>query len=144
MSKEKIRIAMIGCGSFCRNFVPLFKAHPEVEKVYVCDLIRERAEEYSSMFDVEIIDSFEQALASDKVNSVAIFTQRYKHGPMVIQALKAGKNVYSAVPGGITVEELTEIADLVRKTRLTYSMGETGCYRAAAVFCRREFKKGTL
>ena len=142
--KEKIKIAMIGCGNFCRNFVPLFKAHPEVEKVYVCDLIRERAENYSKEFDVEIIDSFEEVLASDKINSVAIFTQRYKHGPMVIQALKAGKHVYSAVPGGITVDELTEIADLVRKTRLTYSMGETGCYRASAVFCRREFKKGTF
>ena len=32
--KDRIRIAMIGCGRFAKNFVPLFKAHPEVEKVY--------------------------------------------------------------------------------------------------------------
>ena len=43
MENRKIKIAFIGCGSFARYFVPLFKAHPEVEKVWVCDLIPERA-----------------------------------------------------------------------------------------------------
>ena len=57
--KEKMRIAVIGCGNFAKNFVPLFKAHHVVEKVYVCDLIKERAQKYSEDFDVEIIDSFE-------------------------------------------------------------------------------------
>lgn len=141
---EKIKIAFIGCGRFCKFFVPLFKAHPSVEKVYVCDLKRERAEEYSKNFGVDIIDSFEEALSSDKVNSVAIFAQRFKHGEMVIKALKAGKHVYSAVPGAVSVDELMEIEELVRKTRLTYSMGETGFYRAPAIFARKEFKKGTF
>jgi predicted dehydrogenase len=63
---------------------------------------------------------------------------------MVIEALKAGKHVYSAVPCGITAREITEIEKLVRETRLTYSMGETGYYRAPALFCRREYKKGTF
>ena len=142
--KEKLRIAVIGCGRFAKNFVPLFKAHPVTEKVYVCDLIRERAEDYSAKFGVDIIDSFEEALSSSKVNAVAIFTQRDKHGPMVIAALKAGKHVYSAVPCSISVDDIIEIERLVRETRLTYSMGETGYYRAATLFCRREFKKGSF
>jgi len=142
--KEKIKIAVIGCGRFSPFFVPLFKAHPFVEEVYVCDLIKERAEDFAKRFDVKTIDSFEEALASDNINSVAIFTQRFKHGPMVIQALKAGKHVYSAVPGAVSVEEIVEIESLVRKTGLTYSMGETGYYRAPAIFCRREFAKGTF
>ena len=142
--KEKIRIAIIGCGRFCGSFIRLFKAHPSVEKVYVCDLIRERAEEKSALYGVDIISSFEEALYSDKVNTVGIFTQRFKHGEMVIQALKAGKHVYSAVPGAIKIEEIAEIMELVKKTRLTYSMGETGFYRAPAIFCREEFLKGTF
>ncbi len=144
MSKEKIKIAIMGCGRFCQFFVPLFKAHPSVEEVYVCDLKRERAEEYAARFGVKIIDSFEEALSSDKINSVAIFTQRTKHGSMVIDALKAGKHVYCAVPCAVDIEEIKEIESLVRKTRLTYTMGETGFYRGPAVFCRREFKKGTF
>ena len=62
MSEKKIRIAFIGCGRFAKHFVPLFKAHPEVEKVFVCDLIPERAQKYSEVFKVPIIESFEEAI----------------------------------------------------------------------------------
>jgi len=141
---EKMKIAIIGCGRFCKFFVPLFKAHPVVEKVYVCDLKKDREAEYATKFNVDRIESFEAALASPQINAVAIFTQRFAHGPMVIKALKAGKHVYSAVPCAISVDEIREIEALVRKTRLTYSMGETGFYRAPAIHCRKEFAKGTF
>ena len=144
MNKEKLRIVIIGCGRFAKSFVPLFKAHPVVEKVYVCDIRKDREERYSNNFDVERWESFEAALESKEINAVAIFTPREMHGPMVISALKAGKHVYSAVPCAIGVEEIKEIARLVKETRLTYSMGETGFYRAPAVYCREEFKKGSF
>ncbi|MBE5771606.1 MAG: Gfo/Idh/MocA family oxidoreductase, partial [Clostridiales bacterium] len=128
--EKKIRIGFVGCGSFCRHFVPLFQAHPAVEFVGVCDLIPERAKEYDDLFHVDkIYDSFEEMLATDELNTIAIFTQRHLHGPMAIAALKAGKNVYSAVPMASSVEEIKEIVELVKQTRLTYSMGETGHYR---------------
>ena len=53
VQKEKIKIAIIGCGRFSKYFVNLFKAHPFVEKVVVCDLIRERAEEYAKTFALQ-------------------------------------------------------------------------------------------
>ena len=141
---EKLRICIIGCGAFARNFVPLFKAHPVTEKVFVCDLIPERSAEYSKKFEVEVIPSFEDAISRKDVNAVAIFVQRHLHGPLVIKALRAGKHVYSAVPCASTVEEIFEIERLVRETRLTYSMGETGFYRAATVFCREKMKSGEM
>ena len=45
--KEKMRIAIVGCGRFSPFFVPLFKADPIVEEVYVCDLKRERAQKFA-------------------------------------------------------------------------------------------------
>jgi len=142
--REPMKIAIIGCGRFSQFFVPLFQAHRMVDEVYVCDLKRERAEEFAQRFGVGIIDSFEEALASEKIHAVAIFTQRFKHGSMVIAALKAGKHVYSSVPCATSIDEIVEIEKLVRQTRLTYSMGETGYYRGPTVFCRREFAKGTF
>jgi len=139
-----MRIAIIGCGRFSQYFVPLFKAHRLVEQVYVCDLKPERAEAFANRFAVKIIGSFEEALASKEINAVAIFTQRFKHGSMVADALRAGKHVYSSVPCATSIEEIVEIEKLVRETRLTYSMGETGFYRGPTVFCRREYAKGTF
>ena len=31
--EQKLVVAVIGCGDFARKFVPLFKAHPLVERV---------------------------------------------------------------------------------------------------------------
>lgn len=62
---EKLNVAVVGCGDFAGHFVPLFKAHPNVEKVYVCDIIREKAEKYAERFNVEIIESFEKVLENE-------------------------------------------------------------------------------
>lgn len=140
----KLRVCFVGCGEFAANFVPLFKAHPLVEKVYVCDLLRERAEKYSAKFGVEIIDSFEEALKSPAVNAVAIFVQRHLHGPLVKQALLAGKHVYSAVPMASRVEECHEIVELVKKTGLTYMMGETCIYYPCSMFCKERYESGEM
>ena len=143
--KEKIRIGFVGCGQFARHFVPLFKAHPACEYVALCDKFRDRAEDYMEKFQVDkIFDTYEEMLASDEINSVAIFTQRNQHGGMAIQALRAGKNVYSAVPMATSIEEIKEIVRLVEETGLTYSMGETGVYRPATIFCRKKYASGEM
>ena len=50
-------------------------------------------------------------LASPEIDAVAIFTQRWTHGPLVVQALRAGKHVYSAVPMAISAEEIGAIIE---------------------------------
>ena len=142
MMSQKLNIAVIGCGDFSRFFISLFRQHPLVEKVWVCDLIRSRAENYSKRFGVEIIDHFESALQSKEINSVAIFAQRHLHGPLVKAALKAGKHVYSAVPMASSVEECQEIVELVKETGLTYMMGETCIYYPCSMFCKSRYEEG--
>lgn len=95
--KEKLRIGILGCGEFSINFTALFKAHPFVEKVVCADTEADKAEEFGKRFDIPYYHSLDELLATD-VNAIAIFTPRHTHGPLVIQCLKAGRHVYSAVP----------------------------------------------
>lgn len=139
---KKLRIAIIGCGPFAKHFVPLFKLHPSVEYVGVCDLISERAQEFKERFDVPVIGTFEDALADERINCIGNFTQRHLHGDIVTRALKAGKHVYSAVPMASTVDECREIVALVKKTGLVYMMAETCYYYPCAMFCREMYNEG--
>ncbi len=142
---DRINICFIGCGRFVRNFIPLFKAHPFVESVSVCDILKDRADAYGKEFGVSrVFYDFNDVLKDSKINAVAIFTQRQLHAPLTIAALKADKNVYSAVPTGLTVEEIQEIEQLVREKRLIFSSGETGAYRACSVFCRSKILSGEM
>ena len=49
-------------------------------------------------------DSLEKLWGSD-FNAVAIFTPRWTHAQIALEALKNGRHVYTAVPMGITQDE---------------------------------------
>ena len=141
---KKMTVAVVGCGDFAKHFVPLFQHHPTVEKVYVCDLLPERAQEYSEKFGTPILESFDAILAKEEITAVAIFTQRHTHGDLVTRALLSGKDVYSAVPMAISVEDCKKIIDAVVKSGKTYMMGETCVYYPCAMYCREQYQAGTF
>lgn len=131
-----ISIGVVGAGQFSPSFIPLFAAHPQVSEVRLTDALPERTAQVAKRFSIEkTYDSFADMLASD-VDAVAIFTQRWTHGPMVLAALDAGKQVYSSVPMAMSVEEAQAIVAAVAERGLTYMMGETSYYNPAAVYCR--------
>jgi predicted dehydrogenase len=138
-----MRIGVVGTGQFARSFISLWQLHPDVEAVYVCDVVPERAREHQQKYDLAgVFPSAEEMFASDEVDSVAIMTQRWTHGPLVLQALEAGKHVYSAVPMALRVEEIKAIVEKVEETGLIYMMGETSYYNPAVVWAREKVAAG--
>ncbi len=142
----KLRVGVVGYGSFSRDFVELFMKHPDVEEVAIAELVEERRQEFLEKYPgCRTFESLDELLeTAPEINCVAIFTQRHLHGPMVIKALKAGKHVYSAVPIGCTVDEIMEIVELVKETKLVYMMGETCYYYPSAIYCREKYKEGAF
>jgi predicted dehydrogenase len=139
-----ISIGVVGAGQFAGQFSALFQLHPDVSDVFVTDLIPERAEELNRLQGLSgTFADFDAMLASD-VDAVAIFTQRWTHGQLVLAALRAGKHVYSAVPMAIEEDEIAAIIDAVRETGLTYMMGETSYYNPATVFARQQLAAGAF
>jgi len=139
---NKMRVAIVGCGEFSQHFIPLFQMHPVVEKVFVCDLIKERAEKYSEKFGVEIVKDFDEILSREDINAVAVFTQRHTHGDLVVRALDSGKAVYSAVPMAVTVEDCKKIVEAVERTGNLYMMGETCVYYPSSMYCKEANEQG--
>ena len=117
-----MKLGLVGVGKFSDDFVRLFNIHPDIDEVVLADLDQDRIKTSMEKHGIKrAFNSYEEML--DKVpelNAVAIFTQRHLHGPMIIEALKRGKHVYSAVPIGCTIEEIKEIVRLVKETRLIY------------------------
>ena len=138
----KLKVGLCGAGRFGTAFVPVFQRHPDVAEVYLADVMPDRlAREAARLGIAKTFDSLESLCRSD-CDCVALFTQRWLHGPQAVEALKAGKHVYSAVPAAITLEELGELVDTVKSTGLIYMLGETSYYRAQTTFCRDKFARG--
>ncbi len=139
---SRIRVGIVGVGSFAQCFIPLFKAHPLVENIVLCDLDSKKLAENSKKHAVpDTCSSLDELCATD-VDAVAIITQHHLHGPQAVQALKAGKHVYSAVPSAISLPEITQLAKTVEATGRIYMIGETSYYYPCAIYCRERFRKG--
>lgn len=135
-------VGLVGAGQFAGQFATLFHHHPGVSAVHVTDVVPSRAADLVHAAGLDgTFDTFDEMLASP-VDAVAIFTQRWTHGPLVVKALRAGKHVYSAVPMAISTEEIAAIIEAVRETGLTYMMGETSYYNPATVFARQKLASG--
>jgi predicted dehydrogenase len=138
-----IRIGICGTGVFAKTFIRLFKQHPRVDKVVLCDLVPEKLAHASRQFEIQhTCPSLDELCTRDDVDAVALFTQNDRHAPQAVQALRAGKHVYSAVPSAISMPEIRELVQTVEQTKLIYQIGETSYYYACAVYCRDRFRKG--
>lgn len=137
-----MKIGVVGAGQFAGSFVGLWKRHPQVEAVYVCDLLPDRAAEHQRRFGVDAVFATVERLLESDCDSVAVMTQRWTHAPLVLQALAAGKHVYSAVPMSVSLEEIGDIIGAVESSQLVYMMGETSFYNPAVVYARTKVAAG--
>ncbi len=111
--------------------LPLFRDHPEVERLALCDVDAERLAWGAQHFGVsECYPDMESLLHSD-VDGVVLITQPWLHQQQALAALRAGKHVYSAVPavcgddGGAPLEQLDALVRAVERSGLSYMLGET-------------------
>lgn len=137
-----IRIGICGAGAFADCFIPLFKAHPLVGQVILCDLDAAKVRAKAARFGVPDTSPSLDHLCATGVDAIAIFTQNWLHGPQAVQALQAGKHVYSAVPSAITLDEITALVHTVAQTGRIYMVGETSYYYPCAIYCRQRFQHG--
>jgi len=135
-------IGIVGAGQFGGQFAHLFNLHPGISAVHMVDKLPARAESVAEHLELAgVLPDFDALLASD-IDAVAIFTQRWTHGPLVERALRAGKHVYSAVPMAVSEDEIERIIEAVRETGLVYMMGETSYYNPATVYAREQHAAG--
>jgi predicted dehydrogenase len=139
-----IRVGMVGVGAFAQSFIPLFKAHPWVDEVILCDLDAEKLRRNAEKHGIERTCPSLDALCRTEVDAVVIITQHWLHAPQAIRALRAGKHVYSAVPTGVTVEEIVDLVRTVEETGKIYMLGETSYYYPEVIYCRQQYARGAF
>jgi predicted dehydrogenase len=137
-----IALGILGTGTFAHSFIPLFKAHPLVGRLVLCDRDAGKLAASAARHGIEhTVPSLEVLLASD-VDAVAIFTQHWLHAPQAVAVLESGRDVYSAVPAAASMDEMAALVRTVERSGRIYMMGETSYYYPEAILCRERFRRG--
>ena len=144
-SEKQVHIGVVG-GNFGAQFP--WHLHPNCKVSAVCDINPTRLDKMMSVFRCDTkYNNYLELLKHPGMDAVAIFTPVPLHAWMIVEALRAGKNVVSAVITAMTEEQLVEVLDTVRATGHKYMMAETSYYRPEIITCRqwsREGKFGTI
>ena len=72
-----IRVGICGTGAFATDFIPLFKAHPSVEQVILCDLDPAKLGEKARQFGIPDTCPSLDDLCNMDVDAIALFTQHH-------------------------------------------------------------------
>lgn len=113
-SVKNINLGVIGAGNFAKAvLLPIFSKVPDMELHSVATARGMSARSAAEKFGFKhCVRSKDDILTNETVNTVLIATRHNLHGPLVIEALKAGKHVFVEKPLCLSMEELREIADL--------------------------------
>ena len=104
---DKVRFGIIGCGVIAPWHARAITNTPEAELVAVCDVIEEKARKVSSDFgDPAVYTDHLKMLAEAGVDAVSVCVPSGLHGPITIDAAKAGKHVMCEKPIEITLPKI--------------------------------------
>ena len=139
MAADRLRVGMIGAnvsyGFAPVAHLPALLALPDFELAAVCTAHEETAKESAEKFGASMaFHDHREMLRQPDIDVVAVVVRVPLHHRLTMDALEAGKHVYTEWPLGANLREAEQMADLARKKGVHTMVGLQG--RGSPVFLR--------
>lgn len=120
---SKVNVALIGCGSRSGYGIN-YKNYDKSVVVAVCDPVKSRRLARKQEFDnCDDYADFREVLARKDVDAVHISTADHWHVPIALMAARAGKDMYTEKPLGISIEHDKKSREIVDKYQRVFQYG---------------------
>jgi predicted dehydrogenase len=139
---SKLRVGVLGAGAWARAaHIPGWQRDPRCEVVAVCDVVRERAEAFSSAIP-ELTDDWQQLVGRSDIDVIDIVTPSQTHYELATAALEAGKHVLCEKPVAYDFRQTRAAAEIARQKGLKTKLGFTFRYSPGVQFARALLDEG--
>ena len=129
-ANDKIQLGVIGIGPRCRYVLNGMLKSPDMHCVAIADVQASRRKEGKALVDgfykdtgCKLYRDFRELLERKDIDAVLIATGDRWHAPASMLAAKAGKDVYSEKPCGITIGACQELADTIAAEKRVFQAG---------------------
>ncbi|MFN7994269.1 MAG: Gfo/Idh/MocA family oxidoreductase [Bryobacteraceae bacterium] len=125
---DRITIGMIGAGARAQELMDAIQQHPQAEIVAVVDAYTGRQERAVARTKgrAKICKTHHDLLADKSIDAVVVATPDHLHRPIIVDALRAGKDVYSEKPLTYKVADGHEIIETARSGKRILQVGSQG------------------
>jgi predicted dehydrogenase len=127
---NKITLGVIGIGPRCTYDLGAMLGLPDVHCVAIADVQASRRDAGKILVDThygnqdcKLYREFRELLDRKDIDAVIIATGDRWHAPASMAAAKAGKDVYSEKPCGLTIGLCQELADMMKRTGRVFQAG---------------------
>jgi predicted dehydrogenase len=140
-----IRVAVVGLGYWGPNLVRVLHELPEAEVSAVCDIEPEKLARISRRYpDIPVTTSYEEVLATDDVDAVAVATPVSSHYALALAALESGKHAFVEKPMAASLAEAEALTAAARRRSLTLMPAHTFLYSPPVNAVRNLIRSGEL
>jgi predicted dehydrogenase len=137
-----IRVAVVGLG-FGAEFVPIYKDHPDVSAVSICDAHPERLRKVAGRIPVRhSFQTLDEVIASPEIDAVHLISGIPDHARQAIAVLESGKHCASTVPMATSVADLQALVAAQRASGRNYMMMETAVYTRQFLYAKQLRQQG--
>ena len=144
MSK-KLRMGVIGAGSFSIYHLDGINQAKNAELVAICDKYREKAEEKAERFGAPTVyTDYHELLAREDIDAVTLPLPDQVHAEIAIAAMRAGKHVLCEKPMTLDLDECKEMIKVARETGKELMVGQIGRYTPAFVRAKKLLDAGVI
>lgn len=118
-----VRIALVGLGKMGLSHLAMFRPHPDVELVAVCDTVGYVLDTLEKYTGVKTYTDYNKLLEQEQLDAVVIATPSKTHGAMVRAALDRNLHVFCEKPFSLDPAEGLELAELAERKGLVTQVG---------------------
>lgn len=125
-ANQTIGVGCIGLGTRGGDLIDEVVPIPQVKVVAVCDVYgphRQKGVQRSLNPEVKAYVDYRELLADPRVDAVIIATPDHWHCQMVLDAVKAGKDIYCEKGWSRTLAEAKLMRDALKQSRVVFQLG---------------------
>ncbi len=145
---NKLRVAVIGCGGIATwAHMPAYENMDNVEVVAMCDIKKDKALKLAEKHGVptdRVFEDYHDVIALPDVDAIDICTPNKFHSIIAVDALNAGKHVFSEKPDAISVEEANKMKDAAEKNGKILMVMRNNRHSAPSKFLKKYIAEGNM
>jgi UDP-N-acetylglucosamine 3-dehydrogenase len=123
-----LNIAVIGVGNMGKNHARIYFEHPDINLVAVCDIKKDRADDYALKYKCKAYYDVESLLQNEKLDGVSIVVPTLVHKEIVEKVVPRKINILLEKPVSSNLKDAEIIRNIIKENNVVCVCGHIERY----------------
>lgn len=144
-SDRTLRVAIVGCGGFCKTHMQIMSGISNAEVTALCDINSDAAQAMADKYKVgRVYTDYRTMLEKEDLDVVHVVSSAQTHAPVSIAAMKKGCHVLVEKPMAVNAAEAAEMINVSKEQNVRLCVEHSLLYDPGMIEARSILNSGAL